>query len=125
MITLTTLFRCCGLGLSSRQDDAQTSSVVKYNGRAIVTLPNEMFDNILSYLDLQDVSNCRCVSRRWKKVVDDYQIMPRAFYRRCHLQKHSPNPYTVELYDSSTKGWLNKFGDEGKKAIMPLDQHLT
>ena len=106
-----------------------TSSVVKYNGRGrgIATLPNEMFDSILSYLDLQDVSNCRCVSQRWKKAIDDYQIMPHAlyaFYRRCHPQKHSPNPYTVEHYDLSIKGWLNKFGDKGKKLTMQLDRHV-
>ena len=124
MITLTTQLGVCELDLSSRQNDAQTSSVVKYNGRDIDTLPNEMVVNILSYLNLQDVSNCRGVSQRWKKVVDDYQIMLRAFYRRFQPQKSLLNAYNVELYDSSTKGWLNKFGDEGKKAIMPLDQHL-
>ena len=124
MITLTTQLGGCELDLSSRQNDAQTSSVVKYNGRCIDILPNEMLDNIFSFLGLQDVSNCRCVSRRWKKVIDDYQIMPYAFCRRFQFQKHSLNAYNVELYDSSTKGWLNKFGDEGKKAIMPLDQHL-
>ena len=124
MRTLTTQPGGCELDLSSRQNDAQTSSVVKYNGRDIDTLPTEMVDNIFSYLGLQDVANCRSVSRRWKKVVDDYQIMPHAFCRRFQFQKRSLNAYNVELYDSSTKGWLNKFGDEGKKAIMPLDQHL-
>ena len=124
MIALTTPLRGCGLGLSSRQNDAPTSSVAKYNGRGIATLPNEVFDKIISNLDLQDVFNCRCVSQRWKGVIDDYQIVPRAFYRGCHLQKYSPDPYTVERYDSSIKGWLNKFGDEGKKAIIPLDQQL-
>ena len=124
MIASTTQLGGCELGLSSRQDDAPTSSVAKYNGRDIATLPNEVLDNILSNLDPQDVFNCRCVSQRWKKVIDDYQIMPRAFYRCCHLQKHSSNPHTVELYDSSIKGWLNKFGAEGKKSIMQLDQHL-
>ena len=124
MITLTTQLGGCELDLSSRQNDAQTSSVVKYDGRDIDILPNEMVNNILSYLGLQDVSNCRSVSQRWKKVVDDYQMMPRAFCRRFLPQKRSLNACNVELYDSSTKGWLNKFGDEGKKAIMPLDQHL-
>ena len=127
MITLTTQPGGCVLAHSSRQNDAPTSSVVKYNGRGIATLPNEMFDNILSYLNPQDVSNCRCVSQRWKKAIDDYQIMPHAlyaFYRRCHPQKHSPNPYTVELYDLSIKGWLNKFSGKGKKLRMQLNQQL-
>ena len=117
MITLTTQLGGCELDLSSRQNDAQTSSVVKYNGRCIDILPNEMLDNIFSFLGLQDVSNCRCVSQRWKEVVADYQIMPHAFCRRFQLQKRSLSAYNVELYDSSTKGWLNKFGDEGKKAM--------
>ena len=124
MITLTTQPGGCELDLSSRQNDAQTSSVVKYDGRGIDILPNEVFGKIFSYLDLQDASNCRGVSQRWKKVVDDYQIMPHAFCRRFLLQKRSLEAYNVELYDSFTKDWLNKFGDEGKKAIMPLDQHL-
>ena len=126
MIALTTQLGDCELGLSSRQDDASTSSVAKYNGRNIATLPNEMLNKILSkLLDLQDVLHCKRVSQRWKRVIDgDYQIMPRAFYRHCHSQKHSTNLYTVEHYDSSIKGWLNKLGDEGKKSIMQLDQHV-
>ena len=123
MITLTTQLDGRELGLSSRQNDALISSVVKYDGRRIATLPTEMLDNILSYLDVQDVANCRCVSQRWKNVIDDYQIMPRAFYRRFQPQKHSPNPHTVELYDLSIKDWLNKFGDEGRKSRTQLDQH--
>ena len=124
MLALMKQLGDCVPGLSSRQNDAPTSSVAKYNGRAIATLPNEVFDKIISNLDLQDIFNSRCVSKRWKEVIDDHQIIPRAFYRRCHPQKHPPNPYTVELYDSSIKGWLNKFGDEGKKSIMQLDRHL-
>ena len=79
MIALKTQLGDCELGLSSRQDDAPTSSVAKYNGRDIATLPNEVLDKILSNLDPQDVFNCRCVSQTWKKIVDDHQIMPRAF----------------------------------------------
>ena len=127
MITLTTPLGGCELTHSSRPNDAQTSSVVKYNGRGVATFPIEMFNNILSYLNPQDVSNCRCVNQRWKNVIDDYQIMPRAlyaFYRRCHPQKYSPNPYTVEHYDLSIKGWLDKFSDKGKKLTMQLNQHL-
>ena len=127
MITLSTQLGGCERGLSGRQNDSQTSFVGTYNGRGITTLPNEMFNNILSYLNPQDVFNCRCVSQRWKKALDDYQIMPRAlyaFYRRCHPQKHSPNPYTAEHYDLSIKGWLNKFGGKGKKLTMQLDRHL-
>ena len=71
MIELTTQLGSCELGLSSRQDDPQTSSVAKYNGRDIATLPNEVPDKILSNLDPQDVFNCRCVSQSWKKVIDD------------------------------------------------------
>ena len=124
MIALTKQLGGRELGLSSRQDDNLTSSVEKYNGRDITKLPNEMFGKILSNLYPQDVFNCRCVSQTWKGFIDYHQIVPRDFYRRCHPQKHSPNLYTVELYDLSIKGWLNKFGDEGKKSIMQLDQHL-
>ena len=123
MITSTTQLSDCELGLSGRQNDAPTSFVVKYNGRNITTLPDEMLDTIFSNLDLQDVFNSRCVSQRWKGVIDDHQIVPHAFYR-CHPLKRSPNPYTVEHYDSSTKGWLNEFGVKGKKSMVHLDQHL-
>ena len=55
----------CVLGLSSRQDDAPTSSVAKYNGREIATLPDEVLNKILSsLLDLQDVLHCKRVSQR-------------------------------------------------------------
>ena len=83
MLALTTQLGGCQLSLSSRQDDVPTSSVAKYNGRDIATLPNELFEKILSKLDPQDVFNCRCVSQRWKGAIDDHQIVPRDFYRRC------------------------------------------
>ena len=123
MIALTTQIGGSELGLSSKQD-AQTSSVATFNGRDVAALPYGVFEKIFSGLDLQDLFNSRCVSQRWKEVIDDHKIVPRAFYRRYYPQKHSANPYTVERYHSSTKDWLNKFGDEGKKAITQLDQHL-
>ena len=69
MIPSTTQFGEYGLGLSSRQDDAPTSSVTKYNGRDITTLPNEVFERILSNLDSKNVFNCRCVSQTQKERV--------------------------------------------------------
>ena len=68
MIASTTQLGGCGLGLSSRQDDDLTSSVAKYNGRDIATLPNEVLDKILSNLDPQDVFHCRCVSQKSKEI---------------------------------------------------------
>ena len=52
MIPLTTCGGC-ELGLSNRQNDVPTAPVAKYNGRDIATLPNEVFDKILSNLDPQ------------------------------------------------------------------------
>ena len=73
MITLPTQLGGCERGLSSRQNDAPTSSVAKYNGREIATLPDEVLNKILSnLLDLQDVLHCKRVSQRWKKVINDY-----------------------------------------------------
>ena len=69
MIPSTTQFGEYGLSLSSRQDDAPTSSVTKYNGRDITTLPNEVFEKVLSGLDSKNVFNCRCVSQTQKEKV--------------------------------------------------------
>ena len=69
MIPSTTHFGEYGLGLASRQDDAPTSSVTKYNGRDIATLPNEVFEKILSNLDSKSVFNCKCVSQTQKEKV--------------------------------------------------------
>ena len=45
MIALTAQLDGCELGLSSRQDDARTAPVAKYNGRDI---PNQLEDAGLS-----------------------------------------------------------------------------
>ena len=85
-------------------------------------LLEENIVRILSCLGPKDVSTCRLVSREWKRLVDDYHLVPLSFYRSCHPLKYSPNPHTAERYYSSTKDWLKGFSSVSDKSLAQLEQ---
>ena len=107
---------------SGNQDGNAPRPLKTFNGMDTAILLEENIVRILSYLGPKDVSTCRLVSREWKRLVDDYHLVPLSFYRSCHPLKYSPNPHTAERYYSSTKDWLKGFGSVSDKSLAQLEQ---
>ena len=107
---------------SGNQDGNAPPPLKTFNGMDTAILLEENIVRILSYLGPKDVSTCRLVNREWKRLVDDYHLVPLSFYRSCHRLKYLPNPHTAERYYSSTRDWLKGFGSVSDKSLAQLEQ---
>ena len=122
MITSTTQLGGCELSLSSRQDDAQTSSVAKYNGRDIVTLPNE----ILNKTTPSKLGPQQNFSQTCEEVINTCSPDGK------HLVTASGN--TAKIFELNDEQWQKKativhrawvndacFSDDGKRLVTVAD----
>ena len=112
-----------GVGSNSTggADSENSSSQGEFAGWGLSILPDEMVVKVLSNLNFNDISTCRCVNHRWRELIDAHHLRPLSYCRRLHFR---PIPQTVEHYHSFTKDWLTGFSNEGKELAGRLDTLL-